>query len=152
MHELSIIQSILESTLAVVHERAETCAVDSIELQVGALAGVELGTLEFLWPAAVGDTPLADTKLRIEQLPGKAVCSDCGKSFNIGFYYDPCPDCGSHFLNITQGEELRIKTVTLVSTPPPSPPPGGRGVCPHSNQNSDWVEAPSLGGRGWGWG
>ena len=131
MHELSIIQSILESTLAVVQDRSETCTVDSIDLQVGALAGVELSTLEFLWPAAVGDTPLADTKLQIEQLPGKAVCSDCGKSFNIGFYYDPCPDCGSHFLNITQGEELRIKSITLASTPPPSPRPGGRGVCPH---------------------
>lgn len=118
MHELSIIQSILESTLAIVQDRAETCRVDSIDLQVGTLAGVELSTLEFLWPAAVGDTSLADTKLQIEQLPGKAVCSDCGKSFGIHFYYDPCPACGSHFLNITQGEELRIKSITLVSDPP----------------------------------
>ncbi|MBK8968764.1 MAG: hydrogenase maturation nickel metallochaperone HypA [Lewinellaceae bacterium] len=70
-----------------------------------------------LWPAAVGDTPLADTKLRIERLPGRAVCSDCGKAFDISFYYDPCPACGSHFLNITQGEELRIKSITLASTP-----------------------------------
>ncbi|MCB9334003.1 MAG: hydrogenase maturation nickel metallochaperone HypA [Lewinellaceae bacterium] len=148
MHELSIIQSILESTLAVVQDRSETCTVDSIDLQVGALAGVELSTLEFLWPAAVGDTPLADTKLQIEQLPGKAVCSDCGKSFNIGFYYDPCPDCGSHFLNITQGEELRIKSITLVSAP--SPPPQGGGLPP--NLNFDWNEGkpPLPGGRGGG--
>ena len=117
MHELSIIQSILETTVAAVQKRGENDSVESIELQIGELAGIELSTLEFLWPAAVGDTALAGAALQIERIPGKAVCSDCDASFELQFIYTPCPTCGSHFLKITQGEELRIKSIVLADKP-----------------------------------
>lgn len=117
MHELSIIQSILETTAAVVQDPGQEKTVQTIELQIGELAGVELSTLEFLWPAAVGDTLLADAELRIERVAGLAVCSDCDASFHVRSYFDPCPTCGSHLLNVTQGEELRIKSLTLVPKP-----------------------------------
>jgi hydrogenase nickel incorporation protein HypA/HybF len=117
MHELSIIQSILDSTVAAVQERGGNDAVESVEIQVGELAGIELSTLEFLWPAAVGDTLLAGSALQIERIPGKASCSDCATAFAIRHFFEPCPSCGSHFLNIIQGEELRIKSITLADKP-----------------------------------
>lgn len=117
MHELSIIQSILDTTLAALQKRGGNDAIEAIELQIGELAGIELSTLKFLWPVAVGDTLLADAALQIEHIPGKANCSDCEAAFAIRHFYEPCPACGSHFLKITQGEELRIKSITLADKP-----------------------------------
>lgn len=117
MHELSIIQSILDTVVAAVQERGGEDTVEAVELQIGVLAGIELQTLEFLWPAAVSDTALAGAALQIERIPGKAECSDCEASFELQFIYTPCPTCGSHFLKITHGEELRIKSITLADKP-----------------------------------
>lgn len=117
MHELSIIQSILEATTNAVQQNGKPGTVETIEIEIGELAGIEWSTLEFLWPAAVGDTLLADATLQVRWVPGKAVCSDCSSSFEVRRLYDPCPGCGSHLLQITQGEELRIKSLTLVDKP-----------------------------------
>lgn len=123
MHELSIIQSILEATAQAVAQSGHSGSVQSVELEIGELAGIEWSTLEFLWPAAVGDTLLADAALRIRRVPGKALCSDCMISFHVQHLYEPCPGCGSHFLQITQGEELRIKSLTLADKPAPARAP-----------------------------
>lgn len=117
MHELSIIQSILETAEQTMLSQMDKGSVESVDLQIGDLAGVELSTLEFLWPAAVGDTLLADSVLRIERVPGKAACGECGNEFDIRTFFDPCPRCGSHFLHVRQGEELRIKSLTLSDKP-----------------------------------
>ncbi len=119
MHELSIIQSILESALTALDSAGpvKTGSVEAVELQIGELAGVEISTLEFLWPAAVGDTRLADAALDIERVPGLAECSLCSAVFPIRSFYDPCPGCGSHFLQVRQGEELRIKALVLSDKP-----------------------------------
>ena len=118
MHELSIIYSILEAAEAEVQLHSDAGCVAAIELEIGALAGVEVSTLEFLWPAAVENTLLEHAACQIHRLPGQAYCSECDSDFPIRQFYDPCPRCGSHMIQITQGEELRIKSLTLVSEHP----------------------------------
>lgn len=118
MHELSIIYSIIESAEAETKQRPEAGAITAIELDIGALAGVEIGTFEFLWPAAVESTVLEGAECIIHCIPGRARCSDCDTEFPIRQFYDPCPKCGSHLIQITRGEDLRIKSMTLVSHPP----------------------------------
>lgn len=120
MHELSIIHSILETAEQELRRRGEGYTVESIELEIGELAGVEISTVEFLWPAAVGQTVLENAGCSITRMPGTAQCHDCGASFTLQQYFDPCPDCGSHLLHITGGEELRIKSLTLVSREAPA--------------------------------
>lgn len=120
MHELSIIHSILETTEQELRSRGNGYAVEAIELEIGELAGVEISTLEFLWPAAVEQTVLEKAGWHITRIPGKARCHDCGALFTMQQYYDPCPECGSHLAHITSGEELRIKSLTLVSREVPA--------------------------------
>ena len=115
MHELSIIYSILETAETEVKKQAAPCSVDAIELEIGDLAGVEVSTLEFLWPAAVENTVLAQAACLIRHTSGEANCSQCGTTFQVHQYYDPCPYCGSHLIRVTKGEELRIKSLTLTT-------------------------------------
>lgn len=116
MHEISIIHSILETVEEELRGRGNGYKVETIELEIGELAGVEISTVEFLWPAAVEQTVLEHTNCRITRVGGSGSCHECGKSFPMQQYYDPCPTCGSHLIGITAGEELRIKSLTLISS------------------------------------
>lgn len=113
MHELSIIYSIIDAAENEVQKHGKKMAVESIELEIGELAGVEPSSLEFLWPAAVERTVLENTACNIVRVAGAARCTTCGHAFDIRQYFDPCPQCGSHWNQITAGEELRIKSITL---------------------------------------
>lgn len=117
MHELSIINSIIEATETEMLGQREKYRVDAITLHIGALAGVEVETLEFLWPAAVENTILDQAACHIVRIAGQAACQDCGETFEINQYYDPCPTCGSHLLRVLAGEELKIKSIELCALP-----------------------------------
>lgn len=115
MHELSIIYSIIEATEIEVQQRDASATVEAIELEIGEMAGVEIDSLEFLWPAAVEQTILEKARCDIRRVPGEASCDICGKVFPVRQYFDSCPQCRSHAIQLLQGEELRIKSLTLLS-------------------------------------
>lgn len=117
MHELSIIHSIIETVETEVAGLLAQYRVETINLHIGTLAGVEIENLEFLWPAAAQNTVLENAEFRIERIAGQAECEDCGHIFEINQYYDPCPQCGSHLLHVTAGEELKIKSIELCALP-----------------------------------
>lgn len=118
MHELSIIHSILEAAEKEVRRHGADACVESIDLEIGEMAGVEIGSLEFLWPAAAEQTVLENAACHIVRVPGMARCGGCGHHFAINQYFDPCPQCGSHWNEIIQGEELRIKSLTIICAQP----------------------------------
>ena len=112
MHELSIalgIVKIAESEL----QKAKAKQVDEIELEIGSLAGIEFSSLDFVWPSAVENTILQHAKRTINTIPGKASCLECSLNFELVNHYDCCPECGSPFKKITQGRELRVKSLLI---------------------------------------
>jgi hydrogenase nickel incorporation protein HypA/HybF len=38
---------------------------------------------------------------------------DCDTTFDIANVFDPCPSCGSHLIGITQGKELKVKSLIV---------------------------------------
>jgi hydrogenase nickel incorporation protein HypA/HybF len=112
MHELSIVMSVVEAAMEVAREnRAES--ISAIELEIGALSGVELDALAFAWPEGVKYSILAQANKTFTLIPGLASCSECNLSFPVDTLYDPCPMCGSYFVQVTRGRELKIKSITL---------------------------------------
>lgn len=112
MHELSIVMSIVE----IAREqaiKANAKNIEEIELDIGTLAGVELDALEFAWPEGVRSSMLENAKRKINRIEGRACCSDCNNMFTIENYYDACPECGSHLISITQGRELRVRSLVV---------------------------------------
>lgn len=112
MHELSIALSIIdiarEEALKVKAEK-----INSIEIEIGSISGIEISALEFAFETAVKDTLLEKAERKIIQVPAMAECLDCNFTFPLSVFYEPCPSCKSLTINILQGKELRIKSINV---------------------------------------
>ena len=113
MHELSVALGIVKIAENVV-EKEKAKSVEVIELEIGALAGIEFESLDFVWPSAVKNTILEHAVKKINIVKGKAKCIDCDTIFAINHLYDSCPNCKSNFKGILQGKELRVKALEVV--------------------------------------
>jgi len=112
MHEMSICEGILQ----VMEEQANTQQfnrVKSVWLEIGPLAGVELEALRFGFEVVTRNSLADGARLEIIEMPGTAWCLECSKSVPIRQRFDACPDCGSFQLQITGGDELRIKELEV---------------------------------------
>ena len=112
MHELSIVQSIVGIAEEQVR-KAQANTVDSIELEIGTLAGVEWDALDFAWQAGVTNTVLANAERIVIRIPARASCSNCKNEFELPEWFAPCPNCGETFSNLLQGRELRVKSLVV---------------------------------------
>jgi len=112
MHEMSICESIL----GVIREQARAqnfTRVDRISLEIGPLAGVEIEALKFGFDVVMRNTLADGARLEIIETEGRAWCMPCGQTVAIAQRFDACPECGSHQLQVTGGEELRIKEMEV---------------------------------------
>ena len=112
MHELSIIASIVEIAEAEV-QKASAQRVDSIELEIGELAGIEFSALDFAWEVGVSHSVLEKAERHIHRIGGRARCNECDTAFDMQVLYDACPSCGSYFSEILKGKELSVKALTV---------------------------------------
>ena len=113
MHELSVALGIVKIAEDET-KKAHAKSVEVIELEIGLLAGIEMSSLDYVWPSAVKDTVLEHAEKRITFIQGKAKCIDCDTVFNIKHLYDNCPSCQGNFKGILQGKELRVKALEVV--------------------------------------
>jgi len=112
MHEFSIalgIVKIAEDEIA----KTKAKKVDLIELEIGTLAGIEIDSLEFVWPSAVKDSVLEFAKKKITIIHGKGKCIDCDTIFDVNNIYDSCPNCNSYLKGILTGKELKVKSLEV---------------------------------------
>ncbi|MFE7481525.1 hydrogenase maturation nickel metallochaperone HypA [Streptomyces sp. NPDC057552] len=114
MHELSIAMAVVEQVDDALRERgAERVPVRSLTLRVGELSGVVPEALDFSFGVAAEGTVLADARLLIETVEGRARCGSCGRDTATGMPPDLwCGPC-SRAMNLTGGRELEIARVVL---------------------------------------
>ena len=113
MHELSVALGIV--TIAETEtKKAHATSVELIELEIGALSGIELESLDFVWQTAVYNTVLEHANKKVNIIEGRAKCMDCETVFKIDHLYDSCPKCNSYLKGILQGKELRVKALEVV--------------------------------------
>lgn len=112
MHELSIVMGILKIAETET-KKAGADFVESIELEIGTLAGVELSALDFAWEEGLKNTILENAEKHIAVIPGKAQCMGCDTIFDLENVFDPCPECNNFLKGIIQGKELRVKALEV---------------------------------------
>ena len=112
MHEMSLCESIVGVLEAAAREQ-QFSRVRRVRLTVGALAGVELTALRFGFEVVSRDTLADGATLEILPRPGQAYCFQCGDTVSIQQRFDPCPGCGGHRLQVTGGDELKIKDLEV---------------------------------------
>lgn len=112
MHEMSIVSGILR----IVTEQAqanEAKVINSIELEIGQLAGIEIDSLKFCFEVARKDTMAADAELIIHEIPGLGYCPHCAKDVAVEFHLAVCRECDESLVKVFQGQELKVKSINV---------------------------------------
>ena len=107
MHEFSLISELL-GTVIESAEKNGICNVAKIKLIVGECHGALPEALSFAFKALSSDTVCSDAELEIETKKGILLCTTCGHEFSYAILQSMCPECGSFYLEIISGRELRI--------------------------------------------
>lgn len=112
MHEMSLCEGVLQ--ILEDHARSQGFEkVRTVWLEIGGLSGVEPEAMRFCFDAVMRDTLAHQARLEIIALPGQAWCMHCAKAVQVQQRFDPCPDCASYQLQITGGDEMRIKELEV---------------------------------------
>lgn len=108
MHELSIAMSLVEAALEeAARHRIER--IDAVYLQLGTLSGVVREALEHSYEIAVLDTPLAGSRLVIEEVVAEIECDTCGgPRLTESLQLFACAVCGTPGKRLLRGKELQI--------------------------------------------
>lgn len=112
MHELTIARSIL----AIVEQRAAELhcqSVKKISLEIGELTAIDEASLRFSFTVLTKGSIAEHAILEINWLKGQAVCDFCQETVMLKNYYDGCNICKKYSLTVTQGEELRVKSMEI---------------------------------------
>ncbi len=112
MHEMSLAEGVLDVVQQAARQHAP-CAVRTVRLEIGALAAVEKDALRFAFEVLKRGSVAENALLDIVELPGLAWCMRCSRSVGIDARGDPCPECGSWQLQVTGGDEMRVKELEL---------------------------------------
>ena len=111
MHEMTLVAGILE----IAEERAREAGaarINTVTVEIGRLAGVELSALVFCFETARLGTMAAGAELVVRELPGRGLCPACGAETDIDFYAALCPACDG-CLQVVGGRELRVASLDV---------------------------------------
>ena len=112
MHEMALAEGIVQIVESAARAN-DALAVRAVWLELGALSHVEPDALRFSFDVVTRGTVAAGARLEVLTTPGRAWCMPCGASVDLARLGDPCPKCGSHQLQVTQGEEMRVKEIEI---------------------------------------
>ena len=112
MHEMSLCEGVLQ----ILEDEAQKQGFERVKavwLEIGELSSVEPEAMLFSFDAVTRDSLADGAALNIIRVPGQAWCMKCSKPVNVKQRFDACPDCGSYQLQVTGGEEMRIKELEV---------------------------------------
>lgn len=108
MHEMGITQSIVD----IVAEEAAGRKVTRVTLEIGKLSAVLPDAIRFCFDLVAENSALDGAILDIIEIPGRALCLECGAEIALAEVFGCCP-CGSTRLEKLAGEELKIKSMEV---------------------------------------
>lgn len=112
MHEMALTASVI----ALVEDSARRenfSRATAIVLEIGALGHVEPEAMRFCFEAVSRGTVAEGARLDIVRIPGQGWCLDCGKTVPLAERFGACPECGRHHVQMTAGDELRVKELEV---------------------------------------
>jgi hydrogenase nickel incorporation protein HypA/HybF len=115
MHELSIALSIVDGVLEEA-QRHGAASVEVVYLRLGRLSGVDREALLFSYRIATQDTPLAKSRLIVDDVDVTLFCPVCrGERPSRGLSALVCSACGAIGEGIVHGEELEISKLEIAA-------------------------------------
>jgi len=112
MHEMSLCEGVLQ-VLQTESARQGFRRVKQVWLEIGELSSVEPEAMRFSFDVVTRNTLADSARLNIIRVPGAAWCMQCAKTVTVKQRFDECPECGSYQLQVTGGEEMKIKELEV---------------------------------------
>ena len=112
MHEMSLCEGILQ-IIESEAKKQHFSKVKRVILEVGTLSGVEISALEFAFDVVMKGSVAEQARLEIIALEAQAWCMQCAEIVSIKQRYDACPHCGSYQLQVSRGDEMKIKELEV---------------------------------------
>lgn len=109
---MSLTQGVLD-VIESAAQRESFVRVRTVWLEVGRLAAVEPEALRFCFDVVTRGSCAEGARLEIVAIAGKAWCLMCSESIEIEEPLGACPKCGSHQLQVTGGNDLRVKELEV---------------------------------------
>lgn len=112
MHEMSLAESVLQIIEDTARVQPFKC-VRSVVLEIGVLSAVEPEAMIFCFDAVTRGSIAEGARLEIVEVPGTGWCMECGKNVKLSERYGLCPECGDARVEITSGNELRVRDMEV---------------------------------------
>ena len=113
MHELSIVQALLEQVEAEVERAGHRGQVVALDVVVGRLSGVHADSLRFGFELLSPGTVAAGAELRIAEPEASLRCQACGVLQPLFEFALRCPSCDSDRVTIEGGQQLLLQSIEL---------------------------------------
>ena len=113
MHELSLAQSMIEQLEEALAKEVDQPKIIRIDLEIGAMSGVERDAFEFVFPFAAQGTVAEGATLTFDEVPLELKCNECGE---LKISVEPimmCHTCTSTDVKIIRGKDFRIKSMEV---------------------------------------
>ncbi len=112
MHEMSLAESVLQIIEDTALKQGYT-RVKTVWLEIGQLACVEQESLRFCFDVVMRDSVAHQARLEIIEMAGQGRCAQCLIEMPIAALYQACPNCGSYEIQVTAGDEMRVKEIEV---------------------------------------
>ncbi len=112
MHEMSLAQSMIEQLEDVI-KKEDASVVEIINLEIGAMSGVDREAFEFVFPFAAGGTCAEGATLFFDEVDLEFRCRECDKVTVTKEPVMMCPVCSSVNVTVLKGEDFKIKTLEV---------------------------------------
>lgn len=113
MHEMSIVQALIEQVEGEIERAGQTGRVTRLELAIGTLSGVHADSIRFAFELMAPGTVVEQAELIITHPAAHLTCRQCSAAPEIPELIMACPVCGSTDITIVGGTDLLLQTIEL---------------------------------------
>ena len=112
MHELSLCDDLLSQVVAIAQQH-QAQSVESVTVNIGALAGIESSLLDTAFSLLKAGTVAELAELIIHNAPVIVSCPHCNTQSEVAINHLLCPACQSAETILISGDEMILASVTL---------------------------------------
>jgi hydrogenase nickel incorporation protein HypA/HybF len=113
MHEMSIVDALIEQVGKEVQRAGAAGPVRRVALSIGRLSGVNPDSIRFAFEMLSPGTAIEGSELVIREPKAICSCRACGSQTEIDDLTVACPRCASTEVSITGGRELLLESIEV---------------------------------------
>jgi hydrogenase nickel incorporation protein HypA/HybF len=113
MHELSIVEALIEQVGREVRRSGLPGKIRRVEIAVGRFSGVNPGCLQFAFNLLSEKTPLEKAEIVIHEPKAVCRCQHCNARAEVDQFVGRCPECGSPQVTLEGGRDLTLQSIDV---------------------------------------